>query len=121
VSAPDEIRLTLPATAGYARVARLTLTGLVSRSGFTYDDVEDVRIAVGELFATLVADAPANGRVRLRCRVEPDALHLVAEAVPPRPLGEVTELTRRILDAVSDRPSIDVAAGRITLVARPTR
>ncbi len=118
---PDEIRLTLPATASYARIARLTLTGLVSRSGFTYDDVEDVRIAVGELFAVLVADAPASSRIRLRCRMEPDALHLVAEAVPPRPLGTITELTRRILDAVTDRPVIDSAAGRVTLVARPRR
>jgi hypothetical protein len=121
VNSPDEIRLTLPASASYARVARLTLTGLVSRSGFTYDDVQDVRIAVGELFATMVAGAPPSGRILLRCRMEPDALYLVAETVPPRPLAEITELTRRILEALTDRPAIDVAAGQITLVARPTR
>jgi hypothetical protein len=113
----DEIVMTLPAAARFARVARLALTGLASRIGFTYDDVEDVRIAVGELFGILVDGAPPDGRIQVRCRMDGDRLDIEAEALPPRPLAAVGQLSRQILAAVTTEVAIDETRGRITCTA----
>ena len=50
----DHIRLSVPADTRYARLARLTAASLAGRDGFTYDEVEDVRIAVSEACALLL-------------------------------------------------------------------
>ena len=113
-----EIRLTLPALAPYARVARLALTGLASRNGFTYDEVEDLRIAVGEIFGMLVGPADEVGQARFDCRHTDDALRIEASRVPPTPLAQVSELNTAILGPIVDESTIDARAGRITLTKR---
>src|SRR2546423_11409599 len=44
-----DVRLVVPAAPEYLRLVRLTAAGLASRLGFTFDEVEDLRIAVDEL------------------------------------------------------------------------
>jgi hypothetical protein len=112
----DEIRLSLPALFRYGRVARLAVTGLASRNGYSYDDVEDLRIAIGELFGLLVPDEHADERLELTCFLRPDSLEIVAVRRPGGPLAKVTDLSRQILAAVTDTAEIDVAAGRIRVV-----
>jgi hypothetical protein len=114
----DRIRLTLPAETSYARVARLALTGLASRNGFTYDEVEDIRIAVGEVFGLLVADAAHRNQVEFSCSVSPEMLDVVVRRVPPQPLGDVSDLTQQILAAVVDVAEIDAPEGAVRLVKR---
>lgn len=124
----DRIRLTLPALPGYARVARLAITGLASRNGFTYDEVEDVRIAVGEVVGVLLGDgddgasaadrAATSRRMEFSCHVSPEVLDLVVALLPARALGEIAPLSRQILDAVVDAVEIDAAAGSIRIVKR---
>jgi serine/threonine-protein kinase RsbW len=114
----QEIRLTLPALTSYARVARLAMTGLASRTGFSYDEVEDLRIAVGEVFGLLVADDRPEGQVRLRCRSSDDRLEILASRSPVAPIAEVTELSRQILGAVVDEATIDGPQGAITITKR---
>lgn len=121
----DRVRLTLPAVPGYARVARLAITGLASRNGFTYDEVEDVRIAVGEVVGVLLTDVEREGdrdatgpdqRLEFSCQVSPEVLDLVVALQPTRALGEIAPLSRQILDAVVDLVEIDAAAGAIRIV-----
>jgi hypothetical protein len=121
----DRIRLTLPAVPGYARVARLAITGLASRNGFTYDEVEDVRIAVGEVVGVLLADRRAPGdpadrdgdeRLEFSCHVSPEVLDVVVALLPARPLEPVTGLSGQILDAVADLIELDLAGGSIRIV-----
>jgi hypothetical protein len=117
----DRIRLTLPAAPGYARVARLAITGLASRNGFTYDEVEDVRIAVGEVVGVLLgAPEPGagatEGRLEFSCHVSPDALDLTVAVQPARQVGDIAALSRQILDAVVDVVEIDATAGAIRIV-----
>jgi anti-sigma regulatory factor (Ser/Thr protein kinase) len=109
----DEIRLTLPALPSYGRVARLAVTGLASRNGYSYDEVEDLRIAIGEAFGVLVSEERPGGRLVLTCLLLPDALEVTAARRPPEPIEQVTDLSRQILDAVVDRAEIDEPGGRI--------
>src|SRR5262245_54509017 len=51
------VQLVVPADASAVRVARMVSTGVATDAGFDVDDVEDLRIAVTELFALLIEDA----------------------------------------------------------------
>ena len=57
-----DVRLVVPAAPEYLRLVRLTAAGLASRLGFTFDEVEDLRIAVDELCFHLLGGAD-NGIV----------------------------------------------------------
>ena len=114
----DEIRLSLPALFPYGRVARLAVTGLASRNGYCYDDVEDLRIALGELFGVLVVEELPDARLQLTCLLRPDALDITAARAPATPIERVTDLSRQILAAVVDLAEIDQPSGRIRIVKR---
>lgn len=51
----DEIRLSIPASAEFLRLARLIASGLASRLNFTYEAIEDLRLAVDELCFSLIS------------------------------------------------------------------
>ncbi|HEY4377580.1 MAG TPA: hypothetical protein VGM93_10490 [Acidimicrobiales bacterium] len=124
----DEIRLVLPAIPAYARVARLTVAGLATRLGFSYDEVEDLRIAVGEACSILMSGpggsgsagpiaAPdaVTGRLTVLYRIRADALEIEASTDPAEPLV-VGELTDQILAAVVDEHEIESGAHRVLLL-----
>ena len=73
----DEVRLTVPATPEYLRLARVTATGLASRLGFTYDQVEDLRLAIDELCFALIGSKGKVGTVSLRYAVASQGLEVV--------------------------------------------
>ena len=57
---PD-VELRLPAESAYVAVLRMTTAGLAARLDFTLDDIEDLRMAVGEACALVLEHADANG------------------------------------------------------------
>ena len=114
----DEIRLTVPALADYARVVRLAVSGLASRNGFAYDDVEDIRIAVGEVFGTLVDPDDPLVRLRFSTRLTDDGLAVVAERVPAAAIAAPSDLTDQILEAVVDDVVVDPELGRVAFTKR---
>lgn len=61
---PATVTLVIPCAAEYVSVARLAILGIASRMAFSYDEVEDVRLAVGEACTHAVerAKAAAEGR-----------------------------------------------------------
>ncbi|HVX18928.1 MAG TPA: hypothetical protein VHA73_12920 [Acidimicrobiales bacterium] len=101
----DEVRLTLPAVPEYARIARLTAAGLAARASFTYDEVEDLRIALGEVCSLLFGPEP-TGTVEFVFELDDDVVELTAT----RHGGEATpggddsdpDLSEQILAAVVD-------------------
>ena len=55
-----DVELRLPADSAYASVLRTTTAGLAARLDFTIDDIEDLRIAVGEANAMVLEQADAG-------------------------------------------------------------
>ena len=49
-----DVELRLPAAGAYASVVRTTAAGLAARLDFTIDDIEDLRIAIGEATALAI-------------------------------------------------------------------
>ena len=75
----DYIEIKIPAKAQYVGVARLTISGLASRLGFTYDDIEDLKIASSEAITNAVQHAykeDEEGEVVVGCALYEDKLKL---------------------------------------------
>ncbi|MGI4787458.1 MAG: ATP-binding protein [Janthinobacterium lividum] len=56
----ETVKLTIPCLPEYVGVARLAILGIASRMAFSYDEVEDVRLAVGEACTHAVERAGAE-------------------------------------------------------------
>ncbi|MDF1603719.1 anti-sigma factor [Nocardioides sp. YIM 152315] len=52
-----DVELRLPADRAYASVLRTTTAGLAARLDFPIDDIEDLRIAIGEASAMVLGEA----------------------------------------------------------------
>lgn len=59
---PATVELIIPCKPEFVGVARLAILGVASRMRFSYDEVEDVRLAVGEACTTSVEWAERNGK-----------------------------------------------------------
>jgi len=71
--AGDEVvLLDLPATSGRLRLVRLAVVGLATEYGADVDDLEDVRIATGEICSHLVSRARPPARLKVEIRVSPN-------------------------------------------------
>jgi serine/threonine-protein kinase RsbW len=61
VSHRPDVELRLPAESAYVAVLRMTTAGLAARLDFTLDDIEDLRMAVGEACALVLEHADPKG------------------------------------------------------------
>lgn len=72
-----EVELNIPSRPEYVGVARLAILGVASRMRFSYDEVEDIRLAVGEACTRSIdrlnggADSHA---INLRCLIDANRL-----------------------------------------------
>ena len=77
---PDVV-LRVPADSAYVSVLRTMTAGLAARLDFTVDDIEDLRIAVGEACALVLPEAEAGGDLEAEFRLQRSAL-TVSVSVP---------------------------------------
>ena len=61
MSTSPAVELRLPAESAYVAVLRMTTAGLAARLDFTLDDIEDLRMAVGEACALVLEHADKGG------------------------------------------------------------
>lgn len=119
----EEVRLTMPAIPQLLRVARLTAAGLAGRLGFTFDEIEDVKIAVDELCFALVGTKGREGELTVTYRLLPDALEIEGVgtfgAATPNPT--TSELSAQILAAVVDEHELTRAGDELRFRLRKAR
>ncbi|MGH9056480.1 MAG: hypothetical protein ACRDYY_11565 [Acidimicrobiales bacterium] len=121
----DEVRLLVPAVPEYMRLARVTAAGLAGRLGFSYDEVEDLRLAIDELCFGLTGPTGRHGTVELRYLVEEVTLVVEGQghfADDLTPIG-LTDLSKTILGALVDEHVLDSGplGPRFRLVKRRRR
>lgn len=75
----DYVEIRVPAKPQYVSVIRLTVSGLATRIGFTYDDIEDLKIATGEAVTNVVHHAyeEQDGEVVLGCALYNDKIEIM--------------------------------------------
>ena len=108
------VRLSVPAEPEYIRLARLTAAGLASRLGFSYDEVEDLRIAVDELCYLLLGSGRGPGVVTLTFTTEASGLVVRGNGTDDHRRGEFAELSEQILRAIVDEYDLDGDDGTVS-------
>jgi serine/threonine-protein kinase RsbW len=111
VATSDEVRLVVPAMPEYLRLVRVTAAGLASRLGFSFDEVEDLRLAIDELCYGLTGSAGRPGTVEVRYLVSADSLVIEGDGHfedGSRDTSEATlsELSQVILAALVDEHAL---------------
>ena len=122
----DRIRLTVPATPAAARITRVSAAGLATRAGFSYGEVEQLRLAVDEATALLAGTGASNGtevpRLEVLYVVERTGLWIELEVTDAPDAGpeelEVPDLARMVLDGTVDTWEVAPTERRITLHKR---
>lgn len=103
----DEIRLAVPATPEFFRLARVAASGVASRLAFTYDDVDDLRLAIDELCFALTGGKGREGWLLTTYAAAGDALEVRATASFSVDSGpQLSELSNAILDALVDEHEV---------------
>lgn len=104
----DTIRMTIPALLPYVRLPRVAIAGLATRSGFSYDEVEDLRLAVGEVCQVLLDGADRTGNLTIDFTVTRGVMRVdVAITGPVGRLEGVGELAQQILAATVGPVEVD--------------
>ncbi len=84
VQGVEKVEVTIPARAEFVSVARLTAATVAARQGFTYDEIEDLKIAVGEACTSLIVSGTDPGRpMTVRFLLGDDALEIQVETQGP--------------------------------------
>ncbi len=98
VTSRDTIRMTIPALLAYVRLPRVAIAGLATRSGFSYDEVEDLRLAVGEVCQVLLDGADRDGTLTIDFAVARGTVRVeVAIDAPP---GDHDGLAERLAEQI---------------------
>lgn len=149
MKAIDEVvTLQVPATAEYVDLVRVTLYGIAAKMGFSYEDIEDMKVAVSEACNNAVlhaynhafATSSAEQRMQIEFVKSPHALSIVVQdnghntnAVAEAP--QISPLLGRSIDeinsgglglylmqALMDQVEVLTEAGtRVTLTKRLVR
>jgi serine/threonine-protein kinase RsbW len=79
--AKADVSLRVPADTAYVSVLRTMTAGLAARLDFTVDDIEDLRISVGEACALVLPEAAPGGDLEAEFRLTPGTL-TISVSVP---------------------------------------
>lgn len=114
----DVVLLTVPAAGAYLGVLRTATAGLAARLQFTLDEIEDLRIAVDEACAMLLAVAVDDAE--LACRFIATGDELTIETSVPIPTEEIRlpsgeSFAWQVLSALTDEVSAEVAGLRASI------
>jgi serine/threonine-protein kinase RsbW len=110
LGAGDRVELSFPARGDLIVLARLVTSAVSARAGFDIEELEDLRLAVGELcLLTLQGSDGGQGDLRLELTVLSEAIGVVctlagvAVASAASTNGDETaQLSEQILDALVD-------------------
>jgi serine/threonine-protein kinase RsbW len=114
----DVVLLTVPAAGAYLGVLRTATAGLAARLQFTLDEIEDLRIAVDEACAMLLAVATDDADLACRFTATGDELAIetsvpIADSNVRLPSGE--SFAWQVLSALTDEVSADISPVRASI------
>ena len=118
--ATSTVHLEIPASGAYLAVARAAATGLAAQLHFTYDEIDDLRIAVDEACTQLMARRGSADTIRVVYHMGAGELFVevsVATSERDRPLERDT-FAWQILSAMTDEVIERAEEGRLALQFR---
>jgi len=111
-----DVELRLPADSAYVSVLRTTSAGLAARLDFTLDDIEDLRMAVGEASALVLPEAEPGADLTCEFFMRPGEL-TIRVGVPAESPTEPDEdsFAWQVLTTLASKASASVADRRYTI------
>jgi serine/threonine-protein kinase RsbW len=125
----DRVQLTFPARGDLIVLARLVSSAVSARAGFDIEELEDLRLAVGELcLLTLQGSDARHGNLCLELAVKGDAIEVTsilegaaAEESSDPEADESARLSEQILDALVDEHGLERQDGLVRAWLRKRR
>jgi serine/threonine-protein kinase RsbW len=113
----DVVLLTVPADVGYLGVLRTATAGLAARLHFALDEIEDLRIAVDEACAMLLAVASRGAELECCFSVTHDALsvEVAVNTVRGARLPAESSFAWKVLTALTTAASAAVEEDRASI------
>ncbi|MFY1654899.1 ATP-binding protein [Solwaraspora sp. WMMB762] len=113
----DVVLLTVPADGGYLSVLRTATAGLAARLHFALDEIEDLRIAVDEACAMLLAVATRDADLQCRFSVTDDALtvEVAVATVRDARLPPDSSFAWKVLRALTSSASATASSGQASI------
>ena len=119
----DQVTIRMPAEGAYLSVLRTATAGLAARLDFTLDEIEDLRIAVDEACAMLLAQADAGTTLECDFTLNRDTMTIAVSAqsrLGQPPAKDTFAWT--VLSALAGSVDSSVGPGdRVTIVMRKSR
>ncbi len=109
-SNPDRIEITVPLRVEFASTLRTLIAAIGSDAGFSVDELDDLRLALSEVFSVLADTAPADGRARVSCSLAHRELSVTVAADTPGVSIVLDDLATSILESVTDAVTVGAVA-----------
>jgi serine/threonine-protein kinase RsbW len=104
--ATENVRVSVPARTEFVHVLRSVTAAVAGRLALSLDDVDDLRLAVDEACAKLLALPGEDSTFRLDLRAGPDRVEVVVSLDAPTliwpPIGFEDTLAWRVLSALAE-------------------
>jgi serine/threonine-protein kinase RsbW len=112
-----DVELRLPADSAYVSVLRTTSAGLAARLDFTLDDIEDLRMAVGEASALVLPEAVPGSDLVCEFFMRPGELTIQVgvQARQPSPPDE-NSFAWQVLTTLATKASASIDGDRFTII-----
>ncbi|GAB6984152.1 anti-sigma factor [Nocardioides pyridinolyticus] len=108
-----DVELRLPADSAFASVLRTTTAGLAARLDFPIDDIEDLRIAVGEASAMVLPEAGVGSDLTCRFFMAPGELTVSVAVDVDAPLTpDLDSFAWQVLTTLATSARVDDEDGR---------
>jgi hypothetical protein len=125
----DRVELTFPARGDLVVLARLVSSAISTRAGFDIEELEDLRLAVGELCLLALQGSDAHqGELRVEFTCSPDTLDISCTLISAGPVPdawsggvEALQLSEQILAALVDEYGRDDQDGMVRAWLRKRR
>lgn len=107
-----DVELRLPADGAYVSVLRTATAGLAARLDFTIEDIEDLRIAVGEASAMVLPEADEDSDLVCRFHLAPGELTVVLSvAAGSERAPDYDSFAWQVLTTLASSAAVDQAGG----------
>jgi serine/threonine-protein kinase RsbW len=111
-----DVELRLPADGVYVSVVRTTTAGLAARLDFLIDDIEDLRIAVGEACAMVLPEADLDSDLVCSYHLAPGRLTVEVAVEATSPEGpEYDSFAWQVLSTMATSAEADASDGRFAI------
>lgn len=116
MSQQPDVELRLPAQRAYAAVLRTTTAALAARLDFTVDDLDDLRMAIGEVTAMLLEQAAPGSDLLARYEFGDREIRLEVSTAADEPRTPNRDgFAWQVLSAVTTEVSAEVEPDRICI------